>query len=311
MIKSHKIQHSVPLSYLKAWLDPSTPNKQEPYVWVFPRQGGEGKRKAPHNIFTENDMYTIHKADGVRDLRIEHGLCQLEGWFVEIRRDFLDKYKNIPLMRRTKLMAFIAALQCRTVAFRDHYRAHWQSVLNLMEEVEENLATVKKEQLHLLQFTNINSSSNQSWSKEDVIKLIKEPVQQTLPDFLSICVPIMVKMSIRVLCTNTKPGFITSDNPVVWFDPEAHQRPLTYNAPGLGWPTIEITMPISPKQLILITHKKDHKQIIEPVQYFNISENLVHELNRRTRAYSKSEIVVSQNYTNPHWFFKDVLKEQD
>jgi len=117
MSKTHKAQHYVPRCYLSAWIDPIYPSGYEPYVWVFPREGGNERAKAPQNVFTENEIYTIHHADGKRDLRVEHGLKQLEDWFVEIRREFLSHKKNIPSQRRVKLMAFVAALRVELLHF--------------------------------------------------------------------------------------------------------------------------------------------------------------------------------------------------
>ncbi|MBO2970436.1 DUF4238 domain-containing protein, partial [Burkholderia pseudomallei] len=56
MGKSHKKQHYVPASYLKAWCDPDCPATHEPYVWVFERDGTSRHRRAPHKLFTETDM---------------------------------------------------------------------------------------------------------------------------------------------------------------------------------------------------------------------------------------------------------------
>ena len=71
----NKKQHWVPRSYLAAWRDPVIGEGIEPYVWVFPKESGEGRKKAPKNIFHESDMYTIQRADGVRDLWLEHCVC--------------------------------------------------------------------------------------------------------------------------------------------------------------------------------------------------------------------------------------------
>jgi hypothetical protein len=105
-------------------------------------------------------------------------------------------------------------------------------------------------------------------------------------------------MSVKVLCTDSKPGFITSDNPVtvVHFDP----RPS-----GLASPNVQITVPLSPKQLLFINHNQECKQLMDSVQYSNIEESWVHEFNKHTNANSKTWITVNQSYTNPSWFYKD------
>jgi hypothetical protein len=42
-------------------------------------------------------------------------------------------------------------------------------------------------------------------------------------------------MSVAVLVTDTSPGFITSDDPCIWIDPDVHKRPLMMQATGLQW----------------------------------------------------------------------------
>jgi len=85
--KTHKGQHFVAESYLKAWCDPDCPSNHEPYVWRFDKDGTNPTKRAPKNLFKETDFYTIEKADGTRDLRLEHGLSELESKFAQIRRN--------------------------------------------------------------------------------------------------------------------------------------------------------------------------------------------------------------------------------
>lgn len=63
-------QHFVNESYLRAWTEPTTPG-QEPYVWLFPKAGGERGRKSPKNVVHETDHYMIKLSNGKRDERIE------------------------------------------------------------------------------------------------------------------------------------------------------------------------------------------------------------------------------------------------
>jgi hypothetical protein len=92
MAKSHKDQHWIPKSYLLAWAD-----------------------------LDETDLYTIKLPDGGRDLRLEHGLSDLEKAFSSLRKDFLAKRRQLPAARHAKLLVFVAALRSRTPAIRDHH----------------------------------------------------------------------------------------------------------------------------------------------------------------------------------------------
>ena len=88
---------------------------------------------------------------------------------------------------------------------------------------------------------------------------------------------------------------ITSDAPCVWFDPEAYKRPFLYRAPGLAWPTIEVTLPVSPKQVLLMNHAGLNR-------YFKVPPHIVDELNRRTRGHADEYFVVQRNEARPIWY---------
>jgi len=134
--KQKKRQHYVPRSYLSAWIDTEVPPKQEPWVWLFPADGRIGSRKSPKNIFEETDFYTIHRADGARDLVLEDGLCGLEGAFVTIRGK-LARHEKLTRREYAHLLAFVAAMDSRTKATREFDRGQWQKVLDLLDRYEE------------------------------------------------------------------------------------------------------------------------------------------------------------------------------
>src|SRR5262245_21005576 len=137
--KSHKAQHWIPKSYLAAWTDPECPSRHEPFVHVFNKDGTDHEKRAPHNIFTETDLYTIKRPDGGRDLRLEHGLSGLENDFVRIRNDFLVPQKTLPPILYSKLIVFVAAMSARTPAMRDHHASQWGELLSMMDELAEKM----------------------------------------------------------------------------------------------------------------------------------------------------------------------------
>lgn len=299
---SHKRQHFVPKSYLSAWTDPSSPAGQTPYVWIFSKSGGDGKRKAPENIFTETDMYTVRSSDGVRDLRFEQGLSQLETGITSTRRDFLESRKQPPLVRYLKLLAFLSAMRSRTPSFRDHHRKQWSEILKVGEDLVDSMANKTPEERRRAASMHLPSSKEGgSFTMDDIKKLAEHPIQTLLPRALEAELSILPHMQMTVLCTDKTNGFITSDNPVTWFDPEAHKRPLMFRSPGLLTRTLEITMPISPSQLLLIHHADPPARGIKPINFVSIESAVVLEANRRARAYASEDVIVSNNHFDPEW----------
>lgn len=131
----HKKQHLVPSSYIATWCDPDTPTKQTPYVWRFTKNGSRSEKKAPKNIFTQTDAYTIKEPDGTRNLILEKGLCELETRFAQLR----DKKvaQRIPLNEEDRflLCAFMATMMSRTASQREHWDDRkWQELPTFLQD---------------------------------------------------------------------------------------------------------------------------------------------------------------------------------
>lgn len=75
-----------------------------------------------------------------------------------------------------------------------------------------------------------------------------------------------------------------------------------YQAPALIYPSIEITLPISPRQMILLNRRG-------LLGYFDAPEHMVDEYNRRTRFHCTKHFVSDSNPTKPIWFERGVEPE--
>lgn len=304
----HKRQHWVPRSYLSAWIDPVRPEGHEPFVHLFSRDGSTHERRAPSNIFKETDLYTIKQPDGGRDLRLERGLSGLEESFVAIRKEFLAKRKQLPLVRRAKLILFVAAMHSRTPMMRDHHGEFWRRVQDIGEEVERWMKTATpEEKKRAASIPTLGSRDGKSMSMDDVRKITNSPMEHTLIPMVQAEAPLLGMMEALIFCTNNKPGFITSDTPVVWYDADAYRRPPLLRAPAFMHPGLEITMPISPSQLLLLRHAQEDGPV---VMYLDDSSDiLVKEMNRRTRHHCRSGFVVASNYIDPIWLDSGTLPD--
>jgi hypothetical protein len=298
---SHKSQHWIPRSYLRAWTDPASPAGQEPFVHVFSKDGGSHRKKAPNNLFAATDLYTIKRPDGGRDLHLEHGLADLESGFALLRKDFLFARRSLPVQRHVKLMAFVAAMHSRTPSFSDHHMKFWDEVRSIGEQVERQMKTATPEEKQRAASVSFPSSqSRPTLSMENVRQITENPMRYTL-GFVGVELPHLVKMHSTILCTDSDPGFITSDAPVIWFDPDWHKKPPLFRSPSLSDLRLEITLPISPDQLLMLTHPRDEVDQ-QPIQYLDVPEKVVVEANRRLRFQSDKEFVVRRAFIDPKWF---------
>ena len=282
-----KDQHTVPRSYLRAWCDPGTPNGA--FIWVFPKEQKEGRRCSPKSTFTQENFYTLPGSGGQRDLSIENSLGVLEGAFVVVRDGALKERRPLDDAERTDLLAFTGAMLLRTTRFTDHWRGQWSEVLSRMEEMEKELPSVKQRR------AGIPIRRGESMGIEEVRRLATFTTQINLITMVPPLTEALSAMNLTILETNSEPGFITSDAPVVWFDPMALTRPWPYDGHGLASPTIEISMPLSPRQAALLTWRLESC-------YVSVPDEVVMEANRTARGHCHQAFVVARDVTQPDWF---------
>ena len=274
-MSKHKNQHYIPQTYLKAWVDPETPEKYEPYVWRVDKEEHEPKRKAPSNIFHENNMYTIYDENGNRDLRLEHGLSSLESLFTDLREETLSEKKKLTPNEYFLMCAFIAAMYARTKVQRNQLREMWNPALEKMQQWKKHLENASEEEIENLKKMPRLGPQKEGLSIKQVEKLVAEPIKEMLETMISSLAPMLAKLDCIIFTTNHEIGFLTSDAPCVWSDPEAYKRPPFYQAPALMWESIEITFPISPNLCVLLNRQSLNGY--RPANKFQLSE-----INRRT-----------------------------
>ena len=297
-----KKQHYIPQSYLKAWCDPLTPSHQTPYVWQFSKDGDEVRKKAPKTIFYENDMYTVIDPDGNRNLVIESNLGLLEGQFVEIRKKLNQKQK-LETHERLTLCHFVAAMDGRTKARREHTARTWgrlEEMIYKMREASKNFTPEQRKQAQKIadSFKEEHGENDSSLSEDEVRQIAAQPMQTMLPSFIVELTPLLFKMDLVIVETDDPVGFITSDNPCVWIDSESHKRPKGFQSPGLMYDSTEIRFPLSPKQMLIFTNKFH----ILNNRYVSIDEEFLNDANRVTRFYSHEFFIVNSNSKKDHWF---------
>lgn len=293
----HKKQHYIPKVYLAAWCDPDTPSQMQPYVWVFDRAGGLGKKRAPHKIFTETDFYTISRPDGSRDLKIEHALSKVERGLKNLTTNFIARRRQLPSPQKTKLIEFIAAMHGRTPQTRDIQLRLWKSKLDAALLQKHKLRdSVVLQSSHKAAAAHYGASSQTSL--DTLRKAIESPMQYLVPGAFNEALPALSRMTITVFFTDL-PSFITSDCPVTWFDPTVPRAKYLTHETSLSDDGIEVTMPLSPRHSIMLHNPSFHQA--GSVRYTPACPQTVSALNRRTAHFAYKKIVSWKDGFDSSW----------
>ncbi len=126
---------------------------------------------------------------------------------------------------------------------------------------------------------------------------MKEDATRTLLESgTEVILPALMGMHKTVLCTSDPLGFLTTDAPSTWYDQTAYRKHPYERAVGLENPDMEITLPISPTQCLLFTHRP-----VAPL-YCEVSREYVDSFNHRHAGHAPTTIVSRSKETRPIWF---------
>lgn len=106
--------------------------------------------------------------------------------------------------------------------------------------------------------------------------------------------PLIAKLNVAVLNTEAPMGFISSDRPVVWWDPTKSKDRSMFGL-GLGDPNIEITFPISPRQCLLFTRRQGSSD------YVDIGDEATEAVNLRTLAHCDQYWISDRSGLTVQW----------
>lgn len=269
-MSEQKNQHIIPQCYLKQFVDPNTPPGQEPYVWIFDRGSKKGKKRAPKNILTETDFYTLKIRTGKKDYTIEKTLSQIESEYSTVFEKKI-KYK-LPLDDRDHiyLCAFVAAMLQRTIKQKENMEGFLDQLITMTEEAEKTHGVKPKTSLELKQ------------AKEDAHKL---SIVQMIPTITRI----LFQMNLAFFCTNRRNSFITSDAPSYLFN--SHLQWQRFYGPGLGQKYVEVRMPLSPDISVVFSWVNNLRG------YLEIDSDWIHESNRMVFGYSHEYFIANSQKT--------------
>jgi len=276
-------QHFITEAYLRAWCDPHTPNGA--FVWRVSVKDHSISKKSPKSLFAELDFYTTYDSKGNRILDVEHKLQEIEGKFIALRDKKILSHQQLTAEDRKTIAFFISSIFARTKRQKEDDLQIWQDYFRMVETLPLEIAGRIKETLEYRHVLEQDS---------------KQPMPFHLSFFVNATAPYLYSMNCAIYETETEPGFITSDDPCVWFDPAIYNPNIPLTFFGIGSPTLNILFPISPRQYISL-EKNGLDGYIDLHSHPNETE-LVDCINGLIVLNSQEYIVVSQNIVKKEWF---------
>jgi hypothetical protein len=251
---------------------------------MISKDGKNKRARAPVNAFTESHRYTIRTDDGKRDLSVEQKtLGATEDAFVRIRPKLAARSSITP-DERLELCAFATAMFARSKRQGDHFAELFRTVHRQVEDLEKRRGVEPGLSLE----TRVHAEN---------------AAASTITMFMVTWPLLFMRLNITILCTESVEGFITSDRPFIMMDPDDYKLPPACRAPAPGRVSnIEITLPLTPQRLLLISH-------VYPQRYMDVPQEAVDELNGRIRFNCDEHFVSQRGIVKDCWFVPPQVPE--
>jgi len=277
-----KKHHIIPKCYLENFVD------EEDYIWILDIKDNIFQTK-PKNILSEHYFYTITLKNGEKSFIIEDTLANIEGAYISIFREKIEKNISLTDEERARVAIFVAALFLRTKPKRESIRKMFKQLNGFISDWRKRFKSMSDEQKSF--FTATPSSNKREFiNTEDVdeyLENLNEHHSVSIIEQLPEIAQIIFDMKWSVWIDKNK-NFITSDNPVVLLRPTSIKKygPNAIGSrPGLLYEDVELTLPLSKDRLLLAGW------ILKKDSYIEVTDNLVETINHRTITGSSERVV--------------------
>jgi hypothetical protein len=238
-------------------------------VWIYDKTTGRARSDIPENISVENHFYSIENGDGTWDTRLDDWITNVEGEATSVYDRLLSG--DIPAYSQAKydFSVYLALTYIRTrtqrrmaidvagkmlqnvMATLAQNNEWFDSSMSSFEEERGQQMTPERRQEMRELMLNPGGKLKMSVSK-DMAFMAWGAIDKLSPLFLH--------MHWTVL-TPQNGFFITSDNPLLQFNPGP--RHPVYGDGGFMNKAVEVSFPLSPRRLLLLTHKKRSKDMCQ------------------------------------------------
>lgn len=243
----------------------------------------------PTNVFKEGYFYRVKLPGGGGTLVVEKTLGQIEGQFVALVRDKIEKKLTLAAEDRAYVAMFVAAMLTRTKIQREHMRGELEKLKLSMQGWKKQFEMMSPEERATAAATP--SGGGTSISMDDLQTGLEDFDSHHSTMILSTidhAAPLLEKMNWTFLEAPDGKEFITSDNPFCMCAP-AREKEYGIGAfgasAGLTDGDVEVTFPLS-KRVALAALWKDR-----PWSEYEVADDrMVDQINIRSARTADSLI---------------------
>ncbi len=289
-MSNKKKHHYNPEFYLEAWVDPSSPSGQEPYLWQADLRKRTVRNKAPSNVAWSPYFYAVDTVNGKHDQSVEDLLANIESDGAPVIKKLRGSEFVLSQQERSFLANFMGFQITRSPSSRAQVEDFWSRILdNLTKQHASDpavfAASVREWEQATGETLGIPTEEARIRILNNYYTIRADPSVSLIPILHSSHTPASLLFQMRWAFAIAPEGatFPTTDFPVFWTDPTA--KPPDVGV-GLAAPNIQLTFPISPKLCLLASWRGCEGML-------KISRELFEKVNQHIR-YPTSRFAFSQ-----------------
>jgi hypothetical protein len=281
--------HYVPRFYLEGFSDPNN----FPSIWIYEKGNPEIRRQRAENIAFERDYYSFHLPSGEIDSEtIENALAELESRAAPLLKKIETKV-DLNEEEKRLFSNFLAYSMTRVPNYRRNMEdMSGKLIKNVMLRVtadqigfERKLKKYEKvrgEKYRTFVEKYMDTAINEGFLKKEFSEFSLGMI-----DLAREFAAVFNAMNWSFLEASDEQGYLTSDNPVYYFDPTYRQG---FDGVGLLNDNTEAYFPVS-KNIMLMANWKNIKG------YHRLQNFDIRAINRRTVIFAQKFVFASNRST--------------
>lgn len=270
-----KRHHYIPRFYLNGFIDPAN----EPFIWIYRKGASEILKATAENIALEKHYYSFTAPSGEKDSEtFEDALSEMEGKAALVVQK-IRNHETLSKEDRLMFAIFLAFMMTRVPNYRQNtakmsvefFKKFTRLTASTPELFEATLSTIEEDLGEKIDYPH---EELRQFFLEGNFDITPNP-ERSLQHVNAELAPIFYGMNWIFLKSTDRFEFLTSDNPLVYFDP-THDPKSPYGV-GLLNKNIEVTFPITKDIAFSGSWRKQMHEGFLPS-----SHEMVRMINRRT-----------------------------